>query len=133
VLERPDLIKRTNGERDDDHDREVQTLTELMRKRTASEWEEFLQERHVPASRVRSMGEALADPQLGSRGLLHRSDGAPGIPGAFTVPVTAFKFGHEGPRVDRPPPLFGQHNEEVLTELGYSPSDITGFQSGKII
>ena len=25
----------------------------------------------------------------------------PGIWGAFTVPVTAFKFGHGGPRVDR--------------------------------
>jgi crotonobetainyl-CoA:carnitine CoA-transferase CaiB-like acyl-CoA transferase len=133
VLERPDLIKRTNDERDIDHDREAQTLTELMRTRTAAEWEEFLQERHIPASRVRSMGEALADPHLGSRGLLHRHDGAPGIPGAFTVPVTAFKFGHGGPRVDRPPPLFGQHNQEVLTELGYSPSDIAGFRSAKII
>jgi crotonobetainyl-CoA:carnitine CoA-transferase CaiB-like acyl-CoA transferase len=133
VLERPDLIKRTNDERDLDHDREVQALTELMRKRTAAEWEEFLQERHVPASRVCSMGEALTDPQLGSRGLLHRHDGAPGIPGAFTVPVTAFKFGHGGPRVDRPPPLFGQHNEEVLTELGYSPSDIAGFRSANFI
>jgi crotonobetainyl-CoA:carnitine CoA-transferase CaiB-like acyl-CoA transferase len=133
VLERPDLIKRTNDERDIDHDREVQALTELMPTRTAAEWEAFLQERHVPASRVRSMGEALADPQLGSRGLLHRHDSAPGVPGAFTVPVTAFKFGHDGPRVDRPPPLFGQHNEEVLTELGYSPSDIAGFRSTNII
>jgi crotonobetainyl-CoA:carnitine CoA-transferase CaiB-like acyl-CoA transferase len=133
VLERPDLIKRTNDERDVDHDREVQALTEIMLRRTAAEWEEFLQERHIPASRVRSMGEALADPQLGSRGLLHRHDSAPGIPGAFTVPVTAFKFGHGGPSVDRPPPLIGQHNEEVLTELGYSPSDIAGFKSEKII
>jgi crotonobetainyl-CoA:carnitine CoA-transferase CaiB-like acyl-CoA transferase len=133
VLERPDLIKRTNDERDLDHDREVQALNEIMRRRTAAEWEEFLQERHVPASRVRSMGEALADPQLGSRGLLHRHDGAPGVPGAFTVPVAGFRFGYGGPRVDRPPPLFGQHNEEVLTELGYSPSDIAGFRSAKII
>ncbi len=105
VLERPDLIKRTNDERDVDHDREVRHSTELMLTRTAAEWEEYLQERHVPASRVRTMGEALADPQLGLRGLLHRHDSAPGIPGAFTVPVTAFKFGHGGPRVDRPPPM----------------------------
>src|SRR6201995_3667922 len=55
VLERPDLIKRTNDERDVDHEREVQALTGIMANRTASEWEEFLQERHIPASRVRSM------------------------------------------------------------------------------
>jgi crotonobetainyl-CoA:carnitine CoA-transferase CaiB-like acyl-CoA transferase len=133
VLERPDLIKRTNDERDVDHDREMRTLAELMLTRSAAEWEEYLQERHVPASRVRTMGEALADPQLGSRGLLHRQEGAPGIPGSFTVPVAAFKFGHNGPKVDRPPPMLGQHNDEVLTELGYSQSDIAGFRSAKII
>ena len=37
-----------------------------MLTRTADEWEEFLQARHVPAARVRTMGEALADPQLAS-------------------------------------------------------------------
>jgi crotonobetainyl-CoA:carnitine CoA-transferase CaiB-like acyl-CoA transferase len=104
-----------------------------MRTRTAAEWEEFLQERHVPASRVRTMGEALADPQIASRGLLHRYNNAPGIPGDFAVPVAAFKFGHDGPLVDRPPPMVGQHNEEVLTELGYSSTDIAGFRSASII
>jgi len=108
-------------------------LGEIMLTRTAAEWEEYLQARHVPASRVRSMGEALADPQIASRGLLHRADGAPGIEGPFTVPVAAFKFAHDGPRVDRPPPMFGQHNDEVLAELGYNASDIAGFRSANII
>jgi crotonobetainyl-CoA:carnitine CoA-transferase CaiB-like acyl-CoA transferase len=133
VLERLDLIKRTNDERDADHEREAAVLTETMLARTAAEWEVYLQQRHVPASRVRTMAEALEDPQLGSRGLLHRAEGAPGIEGSFTVPVAAFKFGHDGPRVDRPPPMFGQHNDEVLGELGYSTSEIAGFRSAKII
>jgi crotonobetainyl-CoA:carnitine CoA-transferase CaiB-like acyl-CoA transferase len=130
------MIKRANDERDVDHDREVEVRCrywQRMRRRIAAEWEEFLRERHVPAPRVRSIGEALADPQLESLALPHQLHSAPGIPGAFTVPATAFKFGHGGPRVDWPRPLFGQHNEEVLTELGYSPSDIAGFQSAKII
>ena len=133
VLERPDLIKRTNDERDADYEREVRALTEIMRLRTAGEWEDYLQARHVPASRVRTMSEALDDPQLGSRGLLHRHGSAPGVHGSFTVPVAAFKFGHDGPSVDRPPPMFGQHNDEVLTELGYGQSDIAGFRSANII
>ena len=133
VLERSDLIKRTNPERDADYERECQTLGEMMLTRTAADWEEFLQERHIPASRVRTMGEALADPQLQSRGLLHRHEGAPGIDGAVTVPVAAFKFGHDGPRVDRPPPMFGEHNEEILAELGYSAADVASFRSSNII
>jgi crotonobetainyl-CoA:carnitine CoA-transferase CaiB-like acyl-CoA transferase len=133
VLERPDMIKRTNDERHADHDREAKVLGELMLTRTAAEWEEWLQERHVPASRVRTMGEALADPQIASRNILHKHENVPGIEGSFTVPVAAFKFAHDGPKVDRPPPKFGQHNEEILTELGYSKADIAGFASGRVI
>ena len=104
-----------------------------MLTRTAAEWEVYLQERHVPACRVRTMGEALADPQIASRGVLHRHESAPGIDGSFTVPVAAFKFAHDGPRVDRPPPMFGQHNDEVLAELGYDPAAIERFRTAGVI
>jgi crotonobetainyl-CoA:carnitine CoA-transferase CaiB-like acyl-CoA transferase len=133
VLERPEMIKRTNDERDADHDREEKVLTDIMLTRSADEWEMFLQQRHVPASRVRLMREALDDPQIASRNLLHRQENAPGISGGFTVPVAAFKFEHDGPRVDRPPPMFGQHNQEVLIELGYSAAEIAGFRADRII
>jgi crotonobetainyl-CoA:carnitine CoA-transferase CaiB-like acyl-CoA transferase len=128
VLEHPEMIKRTNDERHADHDREEQLLAQIMLTRSAAEWEVWLQERHVPASRVRTMAEALADPQIASRGVLHRHASAPGIDGPFTVPVAAFKFAHDGPRVDRPPPVFGQHTEEVLAELGYGAAEIAAFR-----
>jgi len=133
VLERPDMIKRTNDERHVDHDREEQVLAEIMLTRSAAEWEEYLQARHVPASRVRTMKEALADPQIGSRNVVHRHENAPGVPGSFSVPVAAFKFDHDGPRVDRPPPTFGQHNKEVLTELGYTGAEIANFRASRVI
>jgi crotonobetainyl-CoA:carnitine CoA-transferase CaiB-like acyl-CoA transferase len=119
VLERPDMIKRSNDERDEDHDREIEVLSEIMLGRTADEWEEFLQARHVPAARVRTMGEAVADPQIATRGIIHRHDTAAGVDGGFAVPLAAFTFAHGGPRIDSPPPTFGQHNQEILAELGY--------------
>jgi crotonobetainyl-CoA:carnitine CoA-transferase CaiB-like acyl-CoA transferase len=118
VLERPDMIKRTNAERAQDHARETAVLAEILKTRTADEWEEFFQARHVPAARVRTMGEAVADPQTASRGVLHRHPGASGIDGPFGVPVAAFAFAHGGPRIDTPPPAIGQHNEEIFNELG---------------
>src|ERR1700724_3142749 len=118
VLGRPDMIKRTNDERDEDHDREIAVLSELMLTRTADEWEEFLQARHVPAARVRTMGEALADPQLAPRGVVHRHAAGHGVDGGFGVPLAAFTFAHGGSRIDAAPPTLGQHNEEILAELG---------------
>jgi len=67
---------------------------------------------------VRTMGEALADPQLATRGVIHRHGGAAGVDGAFSVPLAAFTFAHGGPRIDSPPPALGQHNEEIFAELG---------------
>lgn len=133
VLERSDLIKRTNDEREADFQREHDTLAAVLLTRSAAEWEEWFQARHVPASRVRTMGEALADPQIASRNLLHKHENAPGIPGSATVPVAAFRFAHDGPRVDRPPPRFGEHNNEVLAELGYSQDQIAGLKAEKVI
>jgi crotonobetainyl-CoA:carnitine CoA-transferase CaiB-like acyl-CoA transferase len=64
------------------------------------------------------MGEAIADPQLGSRGVIHRHASGYGVEGGFGVPLAAFTFAHGGPRIDTPPPMLGQHNEEILAELG---------------
>jgi crotonobetainyl-CoA:carnitine CoA-transferase CaiB-like acyl-CoA transferase len=117
LLERPDMIKRSNDERDADHDHEIAVLTEIMLTRTAHEWETFLQARHVPAARVRTMGEAAADPQLATRGIIHRHASAPGVEGGFGVPLAAFTFAHGGPQIDSPPPTLGQHNDEIFNEL----------------
>lgn len=124
VLEHPEMIKRTNLERDADHPREEKLLQEIMLTRSAAEWEEYLQARHIPAARVRTMGEAVADPQLASRAVIHRQSGAKGVEGEFGVPLAAFKFAHGGPRIDAPPPAVGQHNHEILAELGYSAAEI---------
>jgi crotonobetainyl-CoA:carnitine CoA-transferase CaiB-like acyl-CoA transferase len=119
VLGRPEMAKNTNDERDADHAREIAVLEEIMKTRTADEWEEFLQARHVPAARVRTMGEALADPQIASRGVVHKHAKGNGMEGAFGVPLAAFKFAHGGPQIDSPPPMLGQHNDEILAELGF--------------
>jgi crotonobetainyl-CoA:carnitine CoA-transferase CaiB-like acyl-CoA transferase len=122
LLERPDMIKTTNEQREVDREHEAAVLSEIMLARTADEWEVFLQSRHVPAARVRTMGEAVADPQLKSRGIVHRHETGNGIDGSFGVPVAAFTFAHGGPRIDTPPPALGQHNAEIFAELGMNAS-----------
>ena len=134
ALGREDMVKKNNYERDDDHAREEKLLEEILLTKTADEWETFFQDRHVPASRVRQMREAIADPHLATRGVIHRfPDGAPGIEGAFGVPLAAFKFAHGTPCIDTPPPQFGADTDAVLAGLGYSVSDIAGLRAAKVV
>src|SRR5690606_36862811 len=119
ALGHPEMAKTNNEARTADRDREAALLREIMLTCTADEWEAYLQSRHVPAARVRRLDEAMADPQIATRGVVHRfPEGAPGVDGPFGVPVAAFKFAHGGPRVDSPPPPLRADTEAVLRELG---------------
>jgi crotonobetainyl-CoA:carnitine CoA-transferase CaiB-like acyl-CoA transferase len=133
LLGRPDMAKNTQEERRADYERECATLAEIMKTKTAAEWEDFLQANHVPAARIWRMSETLADPQIATRDLIHKFDGAPGVPGPFGVPVAAFKLAHGGARIDSPPPRFGEHNDAVLRELGYTDADIERLRAERVI
>jgi crotonobetainyl-CoA:carnitine CoA-transferase CaiB-like acyl-CoA transferase len=134
LLGRPDLIKKNNRERAADRDREGAVLTEIMLTKTADEWEAYFQENHVPVGRIRQLRDTLADPQLKTRDIVYRfEDGAPGVDGGFSVPVAAFKLEHGGARIDRPPPQFGEHNDEILGALGYSAKDIEALRADGVI
>jgi crotonobetainyl-CoA:carnitine CoA-transferase CaiB-like acyl-CoA transferase len=103
-------------------------IASKLRERTAQEWEEYFQSKHVPATRVRELHEALKDPQLEYRPLLHRHAHVPGVDKPVTVPLTAFKFRHDGARADSPPPRLGEHTDEILKSVGYSKAEIVGLR-----
>ena len=117
AVERADMIKTDNEARDDDREREAAVIADIIKTKTADEWEVYFQARHVPAARVRTMAEALADPHFNDpRRVPPPFDSAPGIDGPFGVPLAAFKFAHGGPQIETPPPEFGADTDAVLAE-----------------
>lgn len=133
LLGRDDMAKDDYESRDADVDRESRVLAEIMLTRTAQEWEEWLQANHIPAARVRTLPEALDDPQLQSRQLFQAFDGSPGVAGPYQVPTAPFSFAQGGPRVDTPPPRLGQHSDSILAELGYGADEIAAMREQHII
>ena len=130
----PDEAKRASlEERHDRHAEKLAAVAETMKEKTADEWETYLQARHVPATRVRELREALADPHLQTRGVLHRHETVPGVEAPVTVPLAAFKFAHDGPSIERPPARVGEHTDEVLAAVGYTAEQLAALrQSGAI-
>ncbi|HKS88861.1 MAG TPA: CaiB/BaiF CoA-transferase family protein [Stellaceae bacterium] len=133
VLERPDMIKTDNEAREDQREHEAAVLAAIIKTRTAAEWEQFFQTRHVPAARVRPMAEAIQDPHLASRGVVHRHAGASGADRPFAVPLAAFKFAHGGPSIETPPPRLGADSDSVLAELGYRPDEIAALRAARVV
>jgi len=133
AVERPDRIKTDNEARVDDREREAVVIADIIKTKTADEWEVYFQARHVPAARVRTMAEALADPHFEERRVFHHFDAVPGIDGPVGVPLAAFKFAHGGPSIEHPPHEMGQDTDGVLAELGYDAAAITQLRQKKVI
>ena len=133
AVERADMIKTDNETRVDDCKREAAIIADIIKTRTAVEWEVYFQARHVPAARVRTMAEAHADPHFTERRVFHKFDAVAGIDGPLGVPLAAFKFAHGGPSIEHPPHDMGEDTDAVLAEHGYSADEIAGFRRAGVI
>ena len=86
--------------------------------RTALEWEAILSEAGVPAGAVRPLRSVLGLPQLQDRELRIEVDVPNAAVGRTSILNAGFRFAHDGPNVSGPPPLLGEHTDEILAELG---------------
>ena len=109
------------------------TLIDIIRTRTANEWETFLNDAGVPAARVRTLDEGLASEQVASRRVLGEFASAH-MPEANPRPAVAgFGCSADGPAVHRRPPELGEHTAEILADLGYDPEDVSALEREGVV
>jgi crotonobetainyl-CoA:carnitine CoA-transferase CaiB-like acyl-CoA transferase len=134
AIDRPDLTTddrfATNRSRQQNADAFRVILVDALRTRSAAAWEEALDRCGVPASRVRSVDETIAEGQPAARNLFATVD----IDGhQVQLPTAGFKVNGEVPSPAAPPPALGADNEATLAELGYDQTTIEQLRTDGII
>jgi len=107
-------------------------MARWCRSRASQDALDALGQAGIPAGPVLSPAQANAHPQVRAMGLTEEV----AYPGLDTpAPLMRFPLlmGGTAGAIRRPPPTAGQHNDEVLGELGYSPAEIARLaESGAI-
>src|SRR5688572_17495524 len=102
-----------------------------MRKRKRDEWIAALADAGVPCGAVRSVPEALSDPQVSTRRMVEAVEHA--VLGSMKVLGTPIKLSDTSASVRSAPPTLGQHTDTVLAELGLSGAEITALKTRAIV
>jgi crotonobetainyl-CoA:carnitine CoA-transferase CaiB-like acyl-CoA transferase len=98
-------------------------LAPILSARPVAEWLARLDGAGIPCGRVRTVAEALDSDQVQARGLLLDVDHPTLGPGRYLGSPIHLTGASRGSR--RPPPLLGQHTQEVLAErLGLSANEV---------
>jgi len=88
--------------------------------------EALLQAAEVPASRIFSVADMFRDPQFLARDMFLKGNLPDGQ--AFQMPGIVPKLQGTPGSVEWTGPALGEHNDQVLTELGYSPQQINSLR-----
>jgi crotonobetainyl-CoA:carnitine CoA-transferase CaiB-like acyl-CoA transferase len=121
----------TPSARDRHVDERLQMTQEVLLTRPAAEWLKILEEAGVPCAPALKRGEVIDFPQVkASNSLIEYHHHAAGPlrqtrpPGRFEKTPSEIRHGA---------PLLGEHNLEVLTEIGLSQAEIDGYRGEGVI
>ena len=135
ALNRPDLLndeqfKQAKG-RSDGRERLNQEIAKSLIAQTTAYWVDYLLEHGVPCGPIYTMDQVFDDPQvqhIGATVKVHHP-----ILGEITLLNQGIQLSRTPANMKSSSPLKGQHNDEILEELGYAKSAIEEFKKDQTI
>ena len=97
----------------------------------ADNWLAKLKAVGVPCGRINTVAQALDDPHTAARRMVE-TVAHPTI-GDLKMLGIPFKFSDTEAAVRRPPPVLGEHTDEVLAELGMDAAGIAKLRADKVV
>ena len=119
VAGRPDLASEPRFVKNADRVRHraelVPLLEAVMKTRPKADWLSALEAAKVPCGAINSLDEVFSDPQVQARGMVTHWQHP--LKHDLKLVASPLKLEKTPVRTDRPPPMLGQHTDEVLGEL----------------
>lgn len=121
----------TNSKRVENREALIPILEEKMKTKTSQEWLGLFNEEGIPCGPINDMRQLFNEEQVNAREMVVEVD----HPKAGKIPLVGspLKFSRTPVKIERHPPLAGEHTEEVLYELGWSEEDIKQLKNENII
>ena len=122
----------TNGRRVENRDELTRLLQDIFAKRTKRQWVELLEAAGVPNGPINDIAQVFDEPQVQARGVKIELE----HPAAGKLPMVAspMRFSATSLEYRLPPPLLGQHTDEVLRQLlGRSETEIAKLRADGVI
>ncbi|GAB1383728.1 CaiB/BaiF CoA-transferase family protein [Burkholderiales bacterium] len=110
----------------------VPLLEPILKSRPKADWLAALEAAGVPCGAINRLDEVFADPQVQARAMVDHW--AHPLKQDLRLVASPLKLGRTPVRTERPPPLLGQHTDEVLAELlGWDAARIAAARARQVI
>jgi crotonobetainyl-CoA:carnitine CoA-transferase CaiB-like acyl-CoA transferase len=106
-------------------------LAAILRRHSSAHWIELLNEAGVPCGPINTIDQVFADPQVRHLGLAQRVHSHER--GDVELVGQPIEMSRTPSRIRTPPPLMGEHTDEILRELGYADKAIAELRAAEVI